>query len=255
MTTFRNRQPEGTPAGGQFAPTLKSESSVALTAGAGSGGLAIDYDCNTEEVRALGRAGLQGRISLYTGDDEDTPEGTVLYHSPEGRELAISGLGSEKVEIRVVSDYEYHSFRTTHGGYPRAEEIVSGIEVACWREDITDAFATSFSDGENEVRDSYFDRNRDTGEFFAGMTLSDQEGNWFTVEHNYGTGETTAAAESGPDSELPEVNLDEVISDLTRSDVSGNAQTVAAAAFAKVRNRVEGYPYYSKLAEAPLAGK
>ncbi|MCC3299313.1 hypothetical protein [Arthrobacter caoxuetaonis] len=252
MTTFRNRQPEGTPAGGQFASTPKSESDVALAAGTGTGGLDIDYDCNTEEVRALARAGLQGRITPYNGTDEDIPAGAVIYTSHEGHELAISGLGGEEVEVRVVTDDEHRSFRMTHGGYPRAEEVVTGIEFAAWREDVTDAFSVGFTDGQNEVRETYFDRNIETGEFFAGMTLSDQEGNWFTVEHDYGTGETSATPESGPGAEMPKIDLDAVMSDLTGSDASGNAQTVAAAAFAKIRNRVEGYPFYNKLAAAQI---
>lgn len=251
MTTFRNRQPEGIPTGGQFATMTKSEADVSLAAGTNT--LTIDEDCSTEAVQALADAGLKGRIEPYRGDDEDMPEGMVVYSSPAGHEIGISGLGGEEVEIRIMTDDEYRSLRMSHTGNPSAEEVVKAIEVAAWTEDVTDSFSVGFTDGENEIRETYFDRNTETGDFVAGMTLSDQDGNWLTVDHNYTTGETTATPESGPGTHpLPPVDLDAVMSDMTGTDASGNSQAVAAAAFGRIRNRLEDEPFYNKLAQAQL---
>lgn len=251
MTTFRNRQPEGIPTGGQFATMTKSESDVSIASGGTS--LSIDEGCNTEAVRALADAGLKGRFQPYRGDDPDVAEGSVTYNSPEGHEMVISGLGSAEVQIRTGNPDDNSGLTMSHGNNPSAEEIKKGIDVAAWMEDTNEAFGVSFTDGENEIRETYFDRNIETGDMVAGMTVSDSEGNWHTVDHNFTTGQTTATPESGPGSHpLPEADLDAIMSDLTGTDASGNSQAVAAAAFGKIRNRVQDSPFYNTLANAQI---
>lgn len=245
MSTFRNRQPEGVPTGGQFATTTKTESDVTLTPA--RSGLSIDPACQGKAVQDLAAAGLKGTLAPYHGGDPDIPDGSLSYHSPEGHELAISGLGTGSTAIHMISGDPDHSFTVTREN-ATARDVVEGIEAAAWCDDLAGAFETTFDHGgENEVRDSYLSRNPETGDMVAGMTISDQDGNWFSVDHNYTTGETTAAPESaaGP-GPLPDVDLDAVITDLTGKDTGGDTQGAAASAFADVMEQVRSHPKFDR---------
>ncbi|MCC3299314.1 hypothetical protein [Arthrobacter caoxuetaonis] len=250
MNTFRNRQPQGIPTGGQFAATTHSESSISLGGPPRPDLVIHDPSIDSEAVQELAAAGLKGGL-FPARESQDLPEGSVELWT-DGARLGISGLGTDEVAVKFLSDDPNREFTMTHSNKPSTEDIMNAIEAAQWKDKLTDVFAGSFRDGEDfEVRDNYLGRNSHTGDYVAGMTVSTHTGDWFTLDHNFTTGQTTVDSESWMNEKpFPQDFVDPIISDLTGKDAYGeDAQRAAAEAFGKVKERAEQMPGYEKFSE------
>lgn len=247
MNTPRSRQPQGIPVGGQFAAHSHSEPSLSLSDPIPAP-LRVDPSVDSEAVRALAAEGLVGEIRPYQGDDDEIPEGSLHYRSGSNS-IVISGLGTDSLAIRNLSDDPHREFTMTREDNPGAAEIVEAVDAVKWQNNLSDAFTEGFNDGEDfEVRDTYLGKNGETGDVVAGMSISDHNGTWFTLDHNYTTGATTVDSESWMgEKPLDHLFVAPIVSDLTGKDVYGaDADNAAAAAFAKVRARAEEHLDYEK---------
>lgn len=225
-----NRQPEGIPAGGQFAASLHAEPEVAL--GESSANTRLDAVAAFE----LGKAGLQGELTPYTGSDPDAGEDAMTYVSPLGRELVISGAGTQNCMVHHFDPSGENTFHIGDIDGRNPSETVEALNSAVWDLEVRDAFDMGFRDGEvYEIRDTELGRTKD-GDSYALMSLSDDEGNWSTVHHNYGTGITTIADDSSTLTGMAEsITMDAIVTDMAEEPTDGNLPVAMARAFERIR--------------------
>lgn len=250
MSTYRNRQPQGIPTGGQFAASMHSEPSISLGGPPEPKLVILDPSIDSPAIQELADAGLRG--GLYAAEeDHDLPEGSVVLRT-DGVQVGLSGLGTDEVAVKLLSDDPGREFTMTHSNKPSTEDVMNAIGTTVWKDKLTDTFGETFQDGEDfEVRDNYLGRNSHTGDYIAGMTVSTPNGDWFSLDHNFTTGKTTVDSETWMDEKpFPQEFVDPIISDLTGKDVYGeDAQRAAAEAFGEVRARAEQMPGYDKFSE------
>ncbi|MGK3708641.1 hypothetical protein [Arthrobacter sp. IK3] len=231
MTTqHMNRQPQGIPAGGQFAATPHSENdSVTLPAPAQPAFPAA-------AAFELGKAGLQGELSQYTGGNPDAPEGAMAYVSPAGHELVLSGVGTDTLMIQHFDPTEENTFTTERSGCKDPAKAVAAIEDVLWDLEAQDSFSAGFADGDvYEIREVELGRDAD-GTNRAMIIVRDEDDNELTVSHNYDTGTTTFTSDYGDlDGLAEEAALDSIVVDMAEEVEGGDNNLAIRRAFERVR--------------------
>ncbi|MCC3292615.1 hypothetical protein [Arthrobacter sp. zg-Y1110] len=236
MTTpHMNRQPQGIPVGGQFAATAHAEPARVTLYGDLSG--SITPAGAWVAAFNLGKTGLEGDFTPYTGGNPDAPEGSLNYVSPSGHELVLSGVGTEDFQIHHFDPSEENTFTIGAGDGRNPVKAAKDIQDALWDLEVRDAFDAGFSDGNvYEIRDTELGRTAD-GENYGAMMIRDDDDNEFTVRHNYDTGETSLSIPGyGPlDGPAEGAALDSIIVDMAEEPDDGNNDVAAARAFEKIR--------------------
>lgn len=191
----------------------------------------------------LGKAGLQGDLTPYAGDNPDAGDLAMTYVSPRGHELVISGAGTESAMVHHFDPSEENTFAL--GGFDGRSpaETVKAINEVVWELEVRDAFDSGFRDGEvYELREAELGRSKDGGNF-AQMEVSDEDGNRTTVHHDYDTGVTTIFDEDGQlDGMTESITMDAIVIDMAEEPEDGNLQVAMARAFERIRANAANVP-------------
>lgn len=190
--TDQPRQPEGIPAGGQFACKTHAEPEVSL--GQQAHGLTVAPGAEGRIADLLTASDLPGRLEPYTGDNPDFAADAVDYIAPSGRLLVLHGAASGELAVSYDEDLEHCFNLYLDADEATPDAFADRVREGLWTIAVDDAHAESplsLTHGGDvyELRSTEIDRDPD-GSVYGRVVLNDIDNDrWLELSYNFGTGE------------------------------------------------------------------